>query len=44
MIVPDVTDFFSKVIEGAESYFNPLGYMLVLCTAPQPRKRGSIFE
>ncbi len=34
MIVPDVTDFFfSKIIEGAESYINPLGYMLVLCNS-----------
>lgn len=34
MIVPDVTDFFfSKIIEGAESYINPLGYMLILCNS-----------
>ncbi|WP_207942236.1 LacI family transcriptional regulator [Enterococcus sp. DIV2402] len=34
MIVPDVTDFFfSKIVEGAESYMNPLGYMLILCNS-----------
>lgn len=34
MIVPDVTDFFfSKVIEGVESYLNPLGYMILLCNS-----------
>lgn len=34
MIVPDVTDFFfSKVIEGVESYLDPLGYMIVLCNS-----------
>lgn len=34
MIVPDVTDsFFSKIVEGAEHYTNPLGYMLVLCNS-----------
>ncbi|GAA3025772.1 LacI family DNA-binding transcriptional regulator [Tetragenococcus solitarius] len=34
MIVPDVTDsFFSKIVEGAERYANPLGYMLVLCNS-----------
>ena len=34
MIVPDVTDFFfSKVIEGVESYLNPLGYMIILCNS-----------
>ncbi|AYW45912.1 LacI family DNA-binding transcriptional regulator [Tetragenococcus koreensis] len=34
MIVPDVTDsFFSKIVEGAERYTNPLGYMLVLCNS-----------
>ena len=36
MIIPDVTDFFfSKIVEGAESYLNPLGYMLVLCNSQQ---------
>ncbi|QIL45975.1 LacI family transcriptional regulator [Vagococcus coleopterorum] len=34
MIVPDVTDFFfSKLIEGVESYLNSLGYVLVLCNS-----------
>ena len=34
MIVPDVTDFFfSKLIEGVESYLNPLGYVIVLCNS-----------
>jgi len=34
MIVPDVTDFFfSKIVEGVESYINPLGYMLILCNS-----------
>ena len=34
MIVPDVTDFFfSKVIEGVETYLNPLGYMILLCNS-----------
>ncbi|KAF1304352.1 LacI family DNA-binding transcriptional regulator [Enterococcus saccharolyticus] len=36
MIVPDVTDFFfSKIVEGAEAYMNPLGYMLILCNSHQ---------
>ncbi len=36
MIVPDVTDFFfSKLVEGVESYINPLGYMLILCNSRQ---------
>ncbi|MBD9903113.1 MAG: LacI family transcriptional regulator [Enterococcus sp.] len=36
MIVPDVTDFFfSKMVEGAETYLNPLGYMLILCNSQQ---------
>ena len=40
MIVPDVTDFFfSKIIEGAESYFNPLGYMLVLCNSRHSQEK-----
>ncbi|MDH6363879.1 LacI family transcriptional regulator [Enterococcus sp. PF1-24] len=34
MIVPDVTNlFFSKIIEGVESYLNPLGYMILLCNS-----------
>lgn len=34
MIVPDVTDlFFSKVIEGVESYFNKKDYMILLCNS-----------
>lgn len=34
LIVPDVTDFFfSRVIEGVESYLNPLGYMIVICNS-----------
>ena len=34
MIVPDVTDFFfSKLIEGVESYLNPLGYVIMLCNS-----------
>lgn len=34
MIVPDVTDFFfSKVIEGVETYLNSLGYMILLCNS-----------
>lgn len=34
MIVPDVTDFFfSKLIEGVETYLNSLGYALVLCNS-----------
>ncbi len=40
MIVPDVTDFFfSKVVEGAESYMNPLGYMLILCNSHQSAEK-----
>lgn len=34
MIIPEVTDsFFSKIVEGAEAYLNPLGYMLILCNS-----------
>ncbi|MGO2082734.1 LacI family DNA-binding transcriptional regulator [Vagococcus sp.] len=34
MIVPDVTDlFFSKVIEGIETYLNKKDYMLLLCNS-----------
>lgn len=34
MIVPDVTDFFfSKMIEGVETYLNSLGYMILLCNS-----------
>lgn len=34
MIVPDVTDFFfSKLIEGVETYMNSLGYMIILCNS-----------
>ncbi|WEG73355.1 LacI family DNA-binding transcriptional regulator [Vagococcus intermedius] len=34
MIVPDVTDlFFSKLIEGVETYLNALGYMIILCNS-----------
>ncbi|MGL4694906.1 LacI family DNA-binding transcriptional regulator [Enterococcus larvae] len=34
MIVPDVTDFFfSKVVEGVETYLNSLGYMILLCNS-----------
>ncbi|MGX7014289.1 LacI family DNA-binding transcriptional regulator [Vagococcus silagei] len=34
MIVPDVTDlFFSKVIEGVETYLNRKDYMLLLCNS-----------
>lgn len=34
MIVPDVTDFFfSKVIEGVETYLNTSGYMILLCNS-----------
>ncbi|MHC5228217.1 LacI family DNA-binding transcriptional regulator [Enterococcus sp. LJL99] len=34
MVVPDVTDFFfSKVIEGVETYLNSLGYMILLCNS-----------
>lgn len=34
MIVPDVTDFFfSKLIEGVETYLNSLGYMILLCNS-----------
>lgn len=40
MIVPDVTDFFfSKVIEGVESYLNPLGYMIILCNSRHDREQ-----
>lgn len=36
MVIPNVTDFFfSKVVEGAETYMNPLGYMLILCNSQQ---------
>ncbi len=39
MIVPDVTDlFFSKLIEGVESYFNSLGYMIILCNSKHDPK------
>lgn len=44
MIVPDVTDFFfSKVVEGAESYLNPLGYMLILCNSRQSIEKETRF-
>ncbi|MBP2097830.1 LacI family DNA-binding transcriptional regulator [Enterococcus rivorum] len=34
MIVPDVTDFFfSKVVEGVETYLNNSGYMILLCNS-----------
>lgn len=34
MIVPDVTDlFFSKVIEGVETYLNKKDYMILLCNS-----------
>lgn len=34
MVVPDVTDlFFSKVIEGVETYLNTKGYMILLCNS-----------
>ncbi|MFV0558686.1 MAG: LacI family DNA-binding transcriptional regulator [Enterococcus sp.] len=40
MIVPDVTDFFfSKIVEGAERYLNPLGYMLVLCNSQHSQEK-----
>lgn len=40
MIVPDITDFFfSKVIEGVESYLNPLGYMIILCNSRNDKER-----
>lgn len=40
MIVPDVTDFFfSKIIEGVESYLNPLGYMIVLCNSRHDKEQ-----
>ncbi|MBS5819655.1 MAG: LacI family DNA-binding transcriptional regulator [Enterococcus gilvus] len=40
MIVPDVTDFFfSKVIEGVESYLNPLGYMIILCNSRHDKEQ-----
>lgn len=40
MIVPDVTDFFfSKVIEGVETYLNPLGYMILLCNSKHSQEK-----
>lgn len=40
MIVPDVTDFFfSKIIEGVESYLNPLGYMIILCNSRHDKEQ-----
>lgn len=40
MIVPDVTDFFfSRIVEGVESYINPLGYMLVLCNSHNSQEK-----
>ena len=43
MIVPDVTDFFfSKLIEGVESYLNPLGYYAILVIAK--KMRSSIYK
>lgn len=40
MIVPDVTDFFfSKIIEGVESYLNPLGYMILLCNSKHSQQK-----
>lgn len=40
MIVPDVTDFFfSKIIEGVESYLNPLGYMILLCNSKHSQEK-----
>ena len=46
MIVPEVTDlFFTKIVEGAESYLDPLGYMLVLCHSQQdPDKEIKFLE
>jgi len=39
MIVPDVTDFFfSKLIEGVETYLNSLGYMILLCNSKHQGK------
>lgn len=44
MIVPDVTDFFfSKLIEGVETYLNSLGYMLILCNSKHDRKQEQKF-
>lgn len=40
MIIPDVTDiFFSKVVEGAERYVNPLGYMMILCNTQHSQEK-----
>ncbi|WP_270598460.1 LacI family DNA-binding transcriptional regulator [Enterococcus asini] len=40
MIIPDITDyFFSKIVEGAEQYFNALGYMVVLCNSQQSQEK-----
>lgn len=46
MIVPDVTDFFfSKLIEGVESYLNPLGYVIMLCNSRHSQEmRSSIYK
>lgn len=40
MIVPDVTDFFfSKVVEGVETYLNSLGYMILLCNSKHSEEK-----
>lgn len=42
MIVPDVTDFFfSKVIEGVETYLNSLGYMILLCNSKHDEEQAA---
>jgi LacI family transcriptional regulator len=42
MIVPDVTDFFfSKVIEGVETYLNSLGYMILLCNSKHDEEKAA---
>ncbi len=44
MIVPDVTDFFfSKVIEGVETYLNPLGYMILLCNSKLIKEKELLY-
>lgn len=44
MIVPDVTDFFfSKLIEGVETYLNTLGYMLILCNSKHDKEQEEKF-
>lgn len=44
MIVPDVTDFFfSKVIEGVETYLKQKGYMILLCNSNHSEEKEKLY-